>query len=69
MSPKKAKAENPAVAAIDPTVEGFVRAVRKAERRLDETRRDLQAAVRAAVRENRLTKKDADNIERTFAKE
>jgi hypothetical protein len=58
-----------AVVAIDPVIEGFVRTVRKAERRLDETRRDLQVALRVAVRENRLTKKDADNIERTFAKE
>lgn len=54
---------------LDESVAGAIRAHQKAQIRVAETAADLKRALKAAVKEERLTKKQADDITRTFAKE
>ena len=52
---------------LDEVVAGAVRAHEKALRRVKETAADLKTALKLAVSEDRLTKKEADAIARTYA--
>lgn len=54
---------------LDDEVAGVLKAHQKAQSRVRETALDLARVLRAAVRDGRIAKKDAEHITRTYAKE